>query len=99
MQLENLIESMRNIAASHAGIGKKILFATDQGAILLDGTGSENVIFQEDIPADLEVSVSVEDLQAIIDRKLNPVSAFFMGKVKVRKGEISDAAILGKLFT
>ncbi|HEX8654867.1 MAG TPA: SCP2 sterol-binding domain-containing protein [Allosphingosinicella sp.] len=70
----------------------------DQGVILLDGVG--NAVTEDDAPADTTIKVAWEDWEAMRDGKLDGMTAFMQGKLKV-EGDMSNAmqlqGVLAKL--
>ncbi len=69
-----------------------------EGVVLLDGV--ENRASEEDGAADTTIKVSWEDWQALADGRLDGMTAFMMGKLKV-EGDMSNAmqlqGVLSKL--
>lgn len=69
--------------------GKRVkLDFGDKGVVMLDGVG--NQVTEEDGPADTTIKVSWEDWQAMADGKLDGMTAFMQGKLKV-EGDMSNA--------
>ena len=69
--------------------GKRVkLDFGDEGVVMLDGAGS--AVTEEDGPADTTIKVSWEDWQAMSDGKLDGMTAFMQGKLKV-EGDMSNA--------
>ncbi|MCT4556853.1 MAG: SCP2 sterol-binding domain-containing protein [Pelagimonas sp.] len=65
----------------------------DDGAITLaDGTAH-----LDDLDADCTIRISQPNLEKLLTGKLNPMTAFAMGKIKV-SGDMSVAMKLGKLL-
>lgn len=65
----------------------------DTGAITLEG----DTAYQEDRPADCTIRISEPNLAKLIQGKLNPMTAFAMGKIKV-SGDMSVALKLSQLL-
>jgi putative sterol carrier protein len=69
-----------------------------QGVIMLDGVG--NRASEEDGAADTTIKVAWEDWEAMRDGKLDGMTAFMQGKLKI-EGDMSAAmqlqGVLGKL--
>ena len=69
-----------------------------EGVVMLDGKA--NQVTEEDAQADTTIKVSWEDWQALRDGKLDGMTAFMMGKLKV-EGDMSAAmqlqGVLAKL--
>ncbi|MGP6088667.1 SCP2 sterol-binding domain-containing protein [Antarctobacter jejuensis] len=65
----------------------------DDGALRLDGTTVE----RSDAPTDCTIRISQDNLSKLVQGKLNPMTAFAMGKLKV-SGDMSVAMKLGQLL-
>jgi len=79
--------------------GKRVkLDFGSEGVVMLDGAA--NAVPEEDGPADTTIKVSWEDWQAMSDGKLDGMTAFMQGKLKV-EGDMSNAmqlqGVLAKL--
>ena len=79
--------------------GKRVkLDFGSEGAVTLDGAA--NQVTEEDGPADTTIKVSWEDWQAMTGGKLDGMTAFMQGKLKV-EGDMSNAmqlqGVLAKL--
>jgi putative sterol carrier protein len=79
--------------------GKKVkLDFGDAGVVLLDG--ANNDVTEEDGPADTTIKVDWQDWQDMADGKLDGMTAFMQGKLKV-EGDMSNAmqlqGVLAKL--
>ncbi|HEX8216364.1 MAG TPA: SCP2 sterol-binding domain-containing protein [Allosphingosinicella sp.] len=79
--------------------GKRVkLDFGDQGVVMLDGTA--NAVTEEEGPADTTIKVAWEDWEAMRDGKLDGMTAFMQGKLKV-EGDMSAAmqlqGVLAKL--
>lgn len=69
--------------------GKRVkLDFGDEGAVMLDGVA--NAVTEEDGPADTTIKIAWEDWQAMNDGKLDPMTAFMQGKLRV-EGDMSNA--------
>lgn len=87
--LEQITEKIRRAAASGADLGRSIkLDLKGEGCIHIDGAAVSN----DDRPADLVVSVSRKDLEAIGRRELDPMRAIMSGRMR-----LSDMALAMKL--
>jgi len=79
--------------------GKRVkLDFGDEGVVMLDGTA--NAVTEEDGPADTTIKVAWSDWQDMSDGKLDGMTAFMQGKLKV-EGDMSNAmqlqGVLAKL--
>ncbi|HEY0113970.1 MAG TPA: SCP2 sterol-binding domain-containing protein [Allosphingosinicella sp.] len=76
----------------------KLDFGGEEGVVMLDGAAQQ--VTETDGPADTTIKVSWEDWQAMSDGKLDGMTAFMMGKLKV-EGDMSNAmqlqGVLAKL--
>jgi putative sterol carrier protein len=76
----------------------KIDFGGSEGVVLLDGVG--NRVSEEDGAADTTIKVAWEDWEAMREGKLDGMTAFMQGKLKV-EGDMSNAmqlqGVLAKL--
>ena len=79
--------------------GKRVkLDFGDEGAVMLDGVG--NSVSEDDGAADTTIKVAWEDWEAMREGKLDGMTAFMQGKLKV-EGDMSNAmqlqGVLAKL--
>ena len=76
----------------------KIDFGGDEGAVMLDGVANE--VTEDNGPADTTIKVSWADWQDMRDGKLDGMTAFMQGKLKV-EGDMGAAmqlqGVLSKL--
>ncbi|MEO5774632.1 MAG: SCP2 sterol-binding domain-containing protein [Sphingomicrobium sp.] len=94
MTKAELIDKMQRYEAWVPGKRVKLDFGND-GIVLVDGVGC--VVSDVDGPADAAVGVSWADWQALSDRRLEPMSAYMMGKLRV-SGDTGAAMQLGTLL-
>ena len=66
-------------------------------ALYIDGKSTPNTVSNDEGPADCTVKVSLEDFGKLMERKLDPTTAFMMGKIKI-EGDMGVAMKLGKVF-
>ena len=60
-------------------------------------TVTDGKALRQDLPADCTIRISQANLVKLIGGKLNPMTAFAMGKIKV-SGDMSVALKLGKML-
>lgn len=78
--LEELTQKVRDAVGDDAGLGRSFkLDLRGEGFIHVDGASVSN----EDRPADLTVSISRKDLEALGRRELDPMSAVIRGRMRI----------------
>ena len=93
-------EMAARLGAANAYVpGKRVkLDFGDEGAVMLDGVA--NVVTEEDGAADTSIKVAWADWQDMADGKLDGMTAFMQGKLKV-EGDMGNAmqlqGVLAKL--
>ena len=98
MSLENYTEQVRTKVGEASGLNAVIKFAFKEGgALLIDGKSTPNRVSNDDTAADCTVNVTLEDFGKLMERKLDPMTAFMTGKIKI-EGDMGVAMKLGKLF-
>jgi putative sterol carrier protein len=87
--LEELTDRIRDAAASEASLGASIkLDLKGDGVIHIDG----QVVTNDDLPADLVVTVGLKDLTALGKGELDPTRAMMTGRLR-----LSDMGLAMKL--
>ncbi len=99
MSLENYTETVRAKVGDDAKLNSTIKFAFKEGGALhIDGKSTPNTVTNDEAaPADCTVKLSLEDFGKLMERKLDPTTAFMMGKIKI-EGDMGVAMKLGRLF-
>ncbi|MCO5070559.1 MAG: SCP2 sterol-binding domain-containing protein [Rhizobiaceae bacterium] len=93
MSIADVAEKMRSRVES-SGFDRSMKFDTGaDGVIVIDGT----TISTTDAPADCTISLSLEDLEALLAGELSPTAAFMQGKLKV-EGDMSIAMALSQVI-
>ncbi|HEV2364097.1 MAG TPA: SCP2 sterol-binding domain-containing protein [Caulobacteraceae bacterium] len=78
--LEELTDRMRSAVGADSGLGKTLKFNLKQdGAIFIDKDSVSN----EDKPADLTLTLSKDDLEALGQGKLDPTTAVMTGRLQL----------------
>ena len=98
MSLEKFTETVRSKVGDDAKLNATIKFAFKEGgALYIDGKSTPNTVSNDEGPADCTVKVSLEDFGKLMERKLDPTTAFMMGKIKI-EGDMGIAMKLGRVF-
>ena len=93
MGVQDIADKLRPQVAA-AGFDRSVKFDTGAGGvILIDGAA----VSTEDGPADCTISLSLDDLDAMIAGDLSPTTAFMTGRLKV-EGDMSVAMALSQLI-
>lgn len=98
MTIDQVTEEFRKAAPNMPTLGKSLKFQFDEGVVYLDLTGDEAKITNEDKEADTTIITSIETLDGLRKGKINPMSAVFSGKVKI-KGDMGLAMKLQSLLS
>jgi putative sterol carrier protein len=84
MSLESATTAIRAKAALAPKLGYRVAFDLGaDGIIYWDGTQTPAVIGNEAGEADTTLTLSLDDLQKLIEGNLNPTLAYMTGKLKV----------------
>ena len=91
MAFSSVLSDIQNRAVNNAPIGSTLKLDFGEGQVIyLDGTGDANIVSEEDKDAACLVQVKLEDMEELLAGKLNPMTAFMFGKLKV-KGDMGVA--------
>ena len=97
MSLESITQSIRTKMGDDSGLEATLKFdGGADGVIVLDGVSSPNTVSNTDTETDCTVTVSLDNLQAMMDGQLNSVTGFMSGKLKV-SGDMSVAMKLQRV--
>ena len=78
--LDEITDRIRGAVASGPDLGRRLKFdLKGEGFIHIDGAAVTN----EDLPADLVISISTKDLVALGKRELDPMRAIMSGRMKL----------------
>jgi putative sterol carrier protein len=94
MTKQEMVAAMQEKSAWLPGKRVKIDYGSE-GVVLLDGAA--NQVSEEDGPADTTIKVSWADWNDLADGKLDGMTAFMQGKLKV-EGDMSNAMQLQGVF-
>ncbi len=78
--LEEITTKFREAVGADAGLGRTVKFVLKgDGVVRVDGAEVSN----EDLPADLTLTLSRADLEALGEGRINPMTAVLTGRLKV----------------
>jgi putative sterol carrier protein len=97
VSIQDLITKMSAGAASKSAFGNTVKFATDEGAIYIDGKQTPVTVTGDDKPADCTIKMSLSDLSDMIGGKLDGMTAFMTGKLKI-EGDMGVAMKLQSIL-
>jgi len=79
-RLDELTERMKTAVGTDAGLGKTLKFnLKGEGFVYIDG----GTVTNEDKPADLTLTISMDDLISLGEGKLDPMTAVMTGKLQL----------------
>lgn len=78
--LDELTQRMKTAVGADSGLGKTLKFnLKGEGSIYIDG----GLVTNEDKPADLTLTLTIDDLKAISQGKLAPMTAMMSGRLSI----------------
>jgi putative sterol carrier protein len=79
-RLEEVTEQVRKAVGTDSGLGKSLKFNfKGDGIVVIDG----GTVTNEDRPADLTMSIKLDDFIALGEGKLDPMTAVMTGKLQL----------------
>ncbi len=97
MDMNALTESLRTKVGADSGLNATLKFdCGDAGAVFIDGKASPNTVSNDDKEADCTITITQENLAALLSGDLEPTTGFMMGKFKVA-GDMSVAMKLSRV--
>lgn len=96
MEIEQIRQELAEKVKNIDPIGKKLKFKLDDDFILIDGSGGNNEIRNEDEEANCTITMSKETYLKLQRKEIKPMIATLTGKIKV-KGDIGLAQKLKQL--
>ncbi len=95
--MDGLVSIIQNQASKAKALGNTLKFDFGGESLFIDGTGDSNQVSATNGEADCTVQLTMDDFQALVNGKLDPMSAFMSGKLKI-DGDMSVAMKLQSLF-
>jgi putative sterol carrier protein len=91
-------DAVRERLGNNAGLDTTIKFVFDSGEVVfIDGRSVPNAVSNSDSPADVTLRLSVETLNQLYRKELNPMMGVMSGKIKI-EGNPMAAMKLDKLW-
>ena len=97
MTLQEITEKMKEGASKKTAFGNSVKFATDQGVVLIDGNQNPPSVTNDDTAADCTIKMDFSDFADLIEGKLDGMSAFMTGKLKI-EGDMGVAMKLQSIL-
>jgi putative sterol carrier protein len=98
MTLENFTEQIKKIASTATGLRGTAKFAFDEGgAIFIDATQTPYQVSNDSKDADCTIKIALSDAAKLLNKEMNPMTAFMFGKLKV-SGDTSIAMGIAQLL-
>ncbi|PWC82435.1 sterol carrier [Azospirillum sp. TSH100] len=97
--VDDILQELRSRSGDLRSLNASVRFllGKEGEVIRVDGRTSPISISREDADSDCTIRISPENLQKLINGKLNPMLAFTMGKLKV-EGSMGVAMKLAELL-
>jgi len=97
MNIQECTEKLRGKVGDQSGLNAVLKFDCDSdGQIVIDGVATPNTVSNDNRDADCTVAITLENLNALLNGKLDPVTGFMSGKFKVT-GDMSVAMKLQRV--
>ncbi len=97
MTLAEITKMFDDHAHKVPSTGKTMKLSFDEGVVLIDMTGEQAVVSNEDKEADCTIITKIETLEALRKGELNAMMAVMGGKIKI-KGDMGLAMQLQSLL-
>lgn len=97
MSIQEITATLAEKVATAQPFGKKIKFSLDGQTIYLDGTTTPPTVSNDEKPADVTISATMDDFKKLVDKTMNAQMAFMSGKIKLQ-GDMMAAMALQKIF-
>lgn len=97
MDIQQCAEALRGKVGENSGLDAVLKFDCGaDGVVVIDGKSVPNTVSTENREADCTVSITRENLEAMLAGELNPITGFMTGKFSVT-GDMSVAMKLQRV--
>lgn len=84
MDLQACTTAIRTKVGDNSGLNATLKFdCGDEGVVFVDALASPNTVSNDNKEASCTISISLENLGALLNGQLNPMNGFMAGKLKV----------------
>ena len=91
LSVAEFTQGMQKLLNNHSQLETRIkLVLEDDGVIFIDGSSNPNSVSNEDKEADVTLSMSLDTLNRLYRREINPAVAAMTGKIRIQ-GNLLDA--------
>jgi putative sterol carrier protein len=98
LTIEEFTTGMRERLGENSGLDATIKFVLNGGGVIhLDGKSIPNQVTNDDNPADVTLKMSLETLNRLRRKEINPMMAVMVGQIKV-EGNTMAAMKLEKVL-
>ena len=98
MSIEQIEDRMSEMLSDLESLNATVKFeCKNEGVIFLDATETPAVLSNEDDMADCTIRITTQNLEKLMDGKLDPMLAYTMGKLKI-KGSMGIAMKLTNIL-
>ena len=97
MTLQEITAKMKEGASKKSPFGNTVKFSTDQGVVFIDGNANPPNVSNDDNAADCTIKMDFSDFADLIGGKLDGMSAFMTGKLKI-EGDMGVAMKLQSIL-
>lgn len=97
MDMQACTEALRAKVGDSSGLNATLKFdCGDDGVVVIDGRSVPNRVHNDKVETDCTISITRENLAALLSGELEPTTGFMMGKFKVA-GDMSVALKLQRV--
>ncbi len=97
MTLQEITAKMKEGASKKSSFGNSVKFSTEQGVVYIDGNATPPAVSNDDKDADCTIKMDFSDLDDMINGKLDGMTAFMTGKLKI-EGDMGVAMKLQSIL-
>lgn len=84
MDMQAITGALRAKVGESSGLNATLKFdCGDEGVVVIDGKSTPNTVDNNDREADCTITITRENLAALMSGELEPTTGFMMGKFKV----------------